>query len=1341
MDETTPPSSAAAAARATERSRSQRAWRALALLFAPLVLVLAAALGSAWWWSGQADSLATLLTRIAHWLPAGHSLEARDVSGTLRTGGQIGWLRWRGPTLTVEVEKTAIAWQLQPLLRREVHIGQLHAQRLEITSTPDPDASPTEPLQHLRLPLRIQLPFQIDQLVWNGTPRAEVQQLQGSYQYDGRNHRLELARLDWADGSYRAELQLQGAAPMELQAQLSGRIQAPVPGQEQRQTIAAEVEIKGQLATEAARLQITADAQAPSDASPTSPSLHATAVVRPWRAQPLEQIQARLAQFDLASFWPQGPRTLLAGNLQAGPEADGSWALQTQLHNTEPGPWDKQLLPLEHLQAQLRYAEGIWQVKKARADLGKGQLSLQGRFTPATQLMEGRADLVQLSPADLLSTLDAAPIQGYLQATAHEDLSVRFSAALQADKPRRNTDKNALTLEKLTAQGEWQAPWLRLSELNIDALQASLRSKQLEIEIPTLQVKARAQAQVPGGKLNIDGRLGREDGAGRADLSLVSAPALLQWLRRLPAIVDPLPGAAVEGQGELTLQWQGGWGRLQGRWQAPAGQLPAAASGLQLQAKLEVPSLRYQPMDSDALSLQGLKFALKGRPEQAHIELQAKGQLGDRSLQLSTALDAGLSSLRGAAASDWQARITRLQAQLALDPQFPGPWTLQLQEPLSLRQSSPGQTVRNRQIQASANALTISPPAPHQGQARIEWQNLTARSQARGGWAVQTQGRILSVPLAWADAFAVKDLDGPLSKAGISGNLRLNGDWNIDTTGPKLQASATLARADGDIRIAVDDGNTASIVRSSGPSASEPRPRSRSLRNAGVRARIQQAQLQLKAQGDEVNAQLIWDSERAGSIQAQLKSRLARSDGGWIWPEDAPLAGQVAAQMPDIGIWSLFAPPGWRASGTFSADASLSGSRLAPRWQGTLEASHLAITSLIDGVDLKNGHLNGSFAGNQLNITELRFEGGQGSSARILGYSGNLTTAPTDGGELLGQGSIRWDRAAEGSGLRMQFDAEARKLQVLVRADRQLSVSGRLQALLDQGLWTLRGKLTADRAAIILPEDSAPSLDSDVVVRSAAARKAQQQAQQSSAKAETAKPPDIAVTLDLGNDFALQGLGLTTRLSGELNLLGPLQPGGPPRITGEVRTEQGRYRAWGQSLDIESGIVRFNGGYDNPSLSILAIRPNISARAGVQVTGSASDPRVRLYSDPEMPDAEKLSWVVMGRDPTEGGAEGAILQQAALALLSGGGSGKSFAGHIGLDEIGFKGPKNNNAEEGSALTLGKRLSKDLYLSYEQSLSGAMGTLYIFYDLSRRLTLRGQTGEKSAVDLIYTVRKD
>jgi hypothetical protein len=78
----------------------------------------------------------------------------------------------------------------------------------------------------------------------------------------------------------------------------------------------------------------------------------------------------------------------------------------------------------------------------------------------------------------------------------------------------------------------------------------------------------------------------------------------------------------------------------------------------------------------------------------------------------------------------------------------------------------------------------------------------------------------------------------------------------------------------------------------------------------------------------------------------------------------------------------------------------------------------------------------------------------------------------------------------------MNLQAKASKLQVLVRADRQVSVSGDLQARLEQGQFTLRGDLTVDRASIILPEESAPSLDKDVVVRSAASRKAEEEERQ-----------------------------------------------------------------------------------------------------------------------------------------------------------------------------------------------------------------------------------------------------
>jgi translocation and assembly module TamB len=193
---------------------------------------------------------------------------------------------------------------------------------------------------------------------------------------------------------------------------------------------------------------------------------------------------------------------------------------------------------------------------------------------------------------------------------------------------------------------------------------------------------------------------------------------------------------------------------------------------------------------------------------------------------------------------------------------------------------------------------------------------------------------------------------------------------------------------------------------------------------------------------------------------------------------------------------------------------------------------------------------------------------------------------------------------------------------------------------------------------------------------------------------------------------------------------------------GAVRTVRGTYQAYGQRLDIEHGVLRFVGPTDNPALDILAIRPKMSQRVGVQVLGTALSPIVRLYAEPELPEAEKLAWLVLGRSASGSGGEAALLQQAALALLGGNGQGPSasLTQALGLDELSFRG-SSDNTTGGATVTLGKRLSNDFYVAYESGLAGTMGVFTIFYDLSRRLTLRAQTGQQSAIDLIWTLRYD
>ncbi|WP_312303867.1 translocation/assembly module TamB domain-containing protein [Pulveribacter sp.] len=1346
-------------------------WRFVRRGLALLLVLLVALLALAWWWTGSSTSLATALTRAAAYLPAGQQLQMKDVTGSVRTGGHVGWLRWQSETLAVEVNDATIGWQLAPLLSRQLKLGEVHAASVVLTPRGEPkeDEGPPEPLQQLVLPLQVDLPFRVDHLVWAGRGEPAqplvIDDLAGRYRYAGDEHQLTIDHVTVAQGRYALQATLGALAPMPLAASLQGALRTAVPGSEETLHAQASANVSGNLAGRDALLAATAQLRGGPQEPGKDDSMQADVQARiaPWASQPLQQAQAALQAVDLALLWPQAPVTRLAGQAGVEPLEGGGWHISADLANGQPGPWDRQHLPLQSLRGEATFDGSTWSVPGAELQAGGGRVSLQGSFTPDSGTLQGQARVQGVDPAQLHTRLAPAPLTGTASASGSaQGGAVRFAADLRASAPRQRARGGnqpvPLLLQRLSAQGRWEGHSIELPELLLQAQGAQVRGSGLQIDTQALSARGRVQAEVPGATAQVDGQLAPASGGGTLTLRLANAARAQAWLAALPV---PLAGFSLDGNATLDAQWRGGWRSAQQQLQTagllPASQQPEARAGdFTLQAQLQAPRLQLsrapQPgSDAGPLAIELLRTSAALGGSLPRLTLALDGQVRpnpDQQAELHLRANGGHRAVSGAG-GEWQAQVSELRVRASAKGQ-PGPWTLELDELVTVTvQQSP-----RLAVQAGAGAARLSGPQP--GQATLRWQPLRYAQDAQGGMELTSQGELQGVPLAWADAFKT-DGQGALARLGVSGDLLLAARWDVAATAAGLRAQASVRRTGGDLRIATGeslDAPAVTVVRSSGEGQGEGRPQTQS--SASTAAGLREAVLELSAEGQALRARLAWDSERAGRVQAEGSTQLARSaEGGWLWPEDAPLAATVHAELPEVGVWSLLAPPGWRVQGTLSADARLSGSRAAPRWTGQLAADRFAVRSLLDGVDLQDGRLRATLQGQQLTITELQLKGGRGSRARIAGFSGNRTAAPADGGTLSGSGTVSWADAGEqagASGIRMDVRAQARALQVLVRADRQVSVSGQLRAQLQDGQFTLRGDLTTDRATLILPEAGAPTLGDDVVVRSAALDRAAAEKAQKNAKAaqareqggvQAARTPDIALTLNLGDDFALQGHGITTRLTGQLDIRSSAATGGTPRVTGEVRTDQGRYRAWGQALDVESGLLRFNGPYDNPALDVLALRPNIAVRAGVQVTGSAQSPRVRLYSEPELPDAEKLSWVVLGRSAAAGGAEAALLQQAALAFLSGGGdkSGGGIAQRIGLDEIGFKGPGQGEGAASAALTFGKRLSRDLYVTYERSLSGVMGTLFIFYDLSKRLTLRGQTGEQSAVDLIYTVRYD
>ncbi len=1207
------------------------------------------------------------------------------------------------------------------------------------------------------------MPFRIDELRWTGPPALRASQLAGSYRYTGAEHRLEVKGVDIADGHYSARVKLQGPAPMALDATLDGRVKAPL-AEGRSIEVLAQAAIKGTLAGTGARLQVAAELKPaePDAEAPMEAKLQAN--VAPWLPQPVIDAKADLRNVDAASLWPGAPRTRLTGTVALQPDAatgPAAWQASASIRNALPGPWDKGALPLEQVEARVGFDGTSWTIPEATLRAGGGRIDAEGRWSPAPAPWQARATVRGVRPGLLHSELSGAPINGTATAQQRED-TIGFDLALRAQGGAGSAAMPGFGLDRVLAQGQWKNQVLDLRTLRVEAERASIGGR-LQVRVAEQAASGKLDLVLPGGGAQLEGRIAPAQGAGEIKARIDDAEAVQRWIEGLPQMSKLFAGKSAKGSAQLDASWQGGWQTIQRRLENPNAPAQRGIAEPSLKAVLGVPRLELRMPAAEGngnaaastVQLKGLQAELAGSLAQATLALQGEASTGTQKLTLDARASGGL-----AGPNQWRAALAslRLQAQDSARPATASaPWTLELGRELTATLKTSGSGSSSRlDLEASAAAATLRGPAP--GTVRIEWQPLRfTRSGAAPDQAfrLQSKGKLQGLPMAWAEAFGAS---ATFNEIGVSGDLVFDGDWDIDA-GDTLRAHARIARQSGDIRVQAGEAALVTRITSRGTgTASERTMNSATAQGTApsTPAGLRQAELRLDAQGEAVRATLAWDSERAGKIGAELNTRMQQRAGGWQWAPDAPLAGNIKATLPNLGVWSMLAPPGWRVAGTLDADAALSGNRAAPRWNGTLGADKLALRAPVEGLDLRDGRLRATLTGERIEITEFTLKGGAGSTVRIGGQSGNRSTAASqaasDGGSLSARGDMAWGAAgASGAGIRMALQADLRALRVLVRTDRQLTLSGNLQARLDAGQFSVRGKLRTDRAVIILPDETAPSLGTDVVVRSAAkdrelAEQAQRDAARNEAQAarpQTAKPPDIVVNFDLGDDFAVQGRGITTRLEGDLEIRST-RLDAPPRITGEVKTVKGQYRAYGQQLDVETGVARFNGPFDNPALDILAIRPNISQRAGVQITGTAQSPRVKLYSEPALSDAETLSWVVLGRASATSGGESALLQQAALALIghvSKGTSGGSLAGRFGLDELGFKGPGSGGDLRESAVTLGKRLSKDFYLTYERSLGGTFGTIFIFYDLTQRLTLRGQAGQTSGLDLIYTLKYD
>lgn len=473
----------------------------------------------------------------------------------------------------------------------------------------------------------------------------------------------------------------------------------------------------------------------------------------------------------------------------------------------------------------------------------------------------------------------------------------------------------------------------------------------------------------------------------------------------------------------------------------------------------------------------------------------------------------------------------------------------------------------------------------------------------------------------------------------------------------------------------------------------------------------------LKLRADLSGNQVVFNAEadasRVGHLQGSGRLGLMPSEAMLTITPQSPVSGQATMDMA-LEKAGILAGPRISLKGRVNADLQMQGTLGGIALSGQINGDDMALTLYDQGVELQDGTARLVLHDQVLEIRQAIFHGGKGQ----LRITGNIPLSNQNPD--------------------LTATVVADKLQLLAKPASQLTLSGNARITNSGGQLAVDGKFVVDNALFNLPETPAPELGDDVVVvRSRGAGSNQAEGRRATAK-QPAGPfsPMIKLAIDLGNDFRFRGQGADLRMTGLVTII--KQPREEPKAQGTVSVAEGTFEAFGTKLAIDRGILNFQGIMDNPNINIQAMRRNQEVAAGVNVTGTAKTPRATLVSEPDVPEEQKLSWLVFGHagGGNEGGTRTAA-QNAALALVNSIAGGKKLAKNIGLDEISLE--TGTSGEQ--LVTLGKSITNKLTLGYKQGLTSAESAVELTYLLSQHWSVVTRGGQILGINIRYSNRFD
>ncbi|WP_261816554.1 autotransporter assembly complex protein TamB [Vibrio gallicus] len=389
-----------------------------------------------------------------------------------------------------------------------------------------------------------------------------------------------------------------------------------------------------------------------------------------------------------------------------------------------------------------------------------------------------------------------------------------------------------------------------------------------------------------------------------------------------------------------------------------------------------------------------------------------------------------------------------------------------------------------------------------------------------------------------------------------------------------------------------------------------------------------------------------------------------------------------------------------------NSDLHITGPALQPKIVGDFKVKDLVAKGDATPVDIQSGDLTMRFSGYQAQLQ---------------------SNIETQEGKLNLKGDADWTSLED---WHAHLNLAAQELLVELPPEVKAKVSPNISVAITPGLIDVSGEVRLPWARIEVKElpPSAISVSSDEIVVDKDLKPIEQ-------TKEFPFKIHSNIKVIIGNDFRLSAFGLKGSLVGELNVS---QKNNAPFILGEVSIVDGSYRSFGQDLLIDEGKVQFNGPADQPFLSIKAIRNPENTEddviAGIRVTGPADEPSVQVFSEPSMPQANALSYILRGRDLDS--SSGGNTMTTALIGLSLAQSGR-LVGEIG-EAFGVSDLQLDTAGSGddSQVTVSGYILPGLQVKYGVGIFEPIGEFTFRYRIMKELYLEVMSGADNAVDLLY-----